>query len=248
MSPAGSNADTHDVPTTPPTRDAATLVVVDRSHPAPRLLMGRRRADHVFLPSKYVFPGGAIDPEDEATPFASDLDSEEAALLAMAAGASFAAAAGARALALAALRETFEETGFLIGRPAPETSATSEPSWRAQIAAGYRPDLARLRFVARAITPPGRPRRFDTRFFLVDALAIAGNLPRSDGELEDVGWYTFAEARVLDLPGITRIVLNDIGDHAETAGNPAPARAVPFYASGAQGFERVLLSRAGNLP
>ena len=80
--------------------------------------------------------------------------------------------ARARALALAAVRETFEEAGLLIGTPLGAGAAPKAPTWQDFFATGFRPALGRLTFFARAITPPGRPRRFDTRFFCVPAEAI----------------------------------------------------------------------------
>ena len=77
----------------------------------------------------------------------------------------------ARALALAAIRETYEETGLMLGAPAPGAPVREAPSappgpWAAFAKAQILPDLASIHFVARAITPPRRPKRFDTRFFV----------------------------------------------------------------------------------
>ena len=92
------------------------------------------------------------------------------------------------------------------------------------------PDLEALHLVARAITPPNRPRRFDTRFFAVDRRAVAGEAPgvvTADSELVEIVWVTFAEARALDLPRITSLVLADV--EAQVAGNLAPYLPIPFY-------------------
>src|ERR671912_2486752 len=45
-------------------KDAATLIIIDREGPGPKVLMGRRHAGHKFMPGKFVFPGGRIEPED----------------------------------------------------------------------------------------------------------------------------------------------------------------------------------------
>ena len=45
-------------------RDAATLIIVDSSSGEPKVLLGRRRMDMVFMPGRYVFPGGRVDPAD----------------------------------------------------------------------------------------------------------------------------------------------------------------------------------------
>ena len=102
-------------------RDAATLVIVDTARNEPRVLMGRRRADQVFLPGKYVFPGGRVDRGDGAVEAAHELkDGEIAKLLMDMKGR--ASVTRARALALAAVRETYEEAGIRVGRVAYHSS------------------------------------------------------------------------------------------------------------------------------
>src|SRR3977135_3838023 len=95
-------------------RDAATLILVDRSEAMPKVLLGRRHAGHKFLPGRFVFPGGRVEPSDGRMPVGAPLDpGVEARLLQRVRRPS---ATKARAFALAAIRETFEETGLLIGR------------------------------------------------------------------------------------------------------------------------------------
>ena len=106
----------------------------------------------------------------------------------------------ARALALAAVRETFEEAGLLIGVPLRTAMTSKAEGWRAFFAHGFQPALAGLKFIARAITPPGRPRRFDSRFFCVQADAIVHRVKIADGELSDLEWHSIAQARSLELP------------------------------------------------
>ena len=100
-------------------RHAATLIVLRRDGPKPRVLMGRRHGGHDFMPDKWVFPGGRIDRADFRAPFATDLRPEVAARLARTAP-----PVRVRALALAAVRETFEEVGLLLARPAPPRAGT----------------------------------------------------------------------------------------------------------------------------
>ena len=122
--------------------------------------------------------------------------------------------ARARALGLAAIRETFEEAGLSSAHPCRRAAPPVRkiPAWQDFFATGFRPALDRLTFFARAITPPGRPRRFDTRFFCVPADAIAHKITIQDGELSDLEWHSIAQARSLELPNITRVILEDLGE------------------------------------
>jgi 8-oxo-dGTP pyrophosphatase MutT (NUDIX family) len=198
-------------------RDAATLILIDRTQDEPRVLMGRRNGGHTFMPGKWVFPGGRIDRADFAAPFATDLRPEVAARLGKTAPPN-----RARALALAAVRETFEEVGLLLARPAP-TRPGSGP-WRAFLAQGALPDLGALDFVARAVTPPVSPRRFDARFFMAEAEGLLSPERQDDcGELDEIAWVNFEEALKLDLPSITRFVLREIPLRLADPSRPAPS-------------------------
>ncbi|MCL4765889.1 MAG: NUDIX hydrolase [Hyphomicrobiaceae bacterium] len=225
-------------------RDAATLIIVDRAAGAPRVLMGRRRMDQVFLPGKYVFPGGGVDASDRSVESADELRPAEIAklLIDMKGGPS---PTRARALGLAAIRETFEEAGLLIGAPAQGPATPIDvPGWSDFFACGYRPKLGALSLFARAITPPGRPRRYDTRFFCVTADEIGHRIETSDGELSGLHWLTIDEARSLDLPAITRVVLEDLTDHLKAAQRGTGPIPVPYYHHRKGTFRRELLSVA----
>lgn len=181
-------------------RDAATLIVHRRSRGGVEILMGRRHASHVFMPGYYVFPGGRVDPGDHRVRPATPLRPEVAEQLERTATPS-----RARALAAAAVRETFEETGLMLGQAA--ASGTPLPSgWEAFAKAGLAPAFDRLDYFFRAITPIGRPRRFNARFFMVEAIHLAGEMRCSD-ELEDVNWVP--TEHVADLPAspITHMAL-----------------------------------------
>ena len=107
-------------------------------------------------------------------------------------------------MALAAIRETYEETGILIGKAHRVDGPAKSPAWAPFLAQGIVPTLAPLRLVARAITPPGHNRRFDARFFAVFADAIAAEVDVPDHELQSPAWLSFDEARAHNLAGITR--------------------------------------------
>jgi 8-oxo-dGTP pyrophosphatase MutT (NUDIX family) len=184
--------------------------------------MGKRHASHAFMPNKFVFPGGRVDPADCRVEPINDLDPAVRDKL-MARMRGIATPARARGLAMAAVRETFEEVGIIIGRKVPEERpASRSPTWRAFLETGHRPDLSAMRLFARAITPPGRPRRFDTRFFIAEASA-AVNLDEpvraASEELLDPYWVTIDEARSLDLPWITGEILRRLD---ETLAAPRP--------------------------
>jgi 8-oxo-dGTP pyrophosphatase MutT (NUDIX family) len=116
---------------------------------------------------------------------------------------------------MAAVRETYEETGFILGQRPPQRPRSANPGWRAFFSTGYAPDLAPLRYFARAITPPGMARRFDARFFIASASALSNPdapLLLPAGELLDTRWLTLDETRHLDLPRITRRILDLVRD------------------------------------
>ncbi len=210
-------------------RDAATLIILDRSGKTPKILMGRRHPSHKFMPNKYVFPGGRVDPQDRRMAVAGILGADtEAKLLRRVQRPTI---ARARALGLAAIRETFEETGLLIGTR--ENGSAAQPPagpWADFAGHGVMPSLEPLHFLARAITPPRRPKRFDARFFVVEHTAICDQVAGVVGpnsELIDLLWVTLAETQDMELPVITRIVLDEL-DEALGAGLSV-RRPVPFY-------------------
>lgn len=198
-------------------KDAATLILFRGGPSRPEVLMGRRAPGHVFMASKWVFPGGRVDRSDFTAASTGALSQAAAARLE-----SEVPSARARALALAAVRETFEETGLMLARPAPSASVAGP--WREFRTVGALPDLSALTYVARAVTPPGRTRRFDARFFMADASALLTPEPTAgSGELDEIAWLPLAEARALDLPAITRMVLGEASERLDQ-----PDRIPPF--------------------
>ncbi len=214
-----------------PIRDAAALIVIDRSAGEARVLMGRRRPDQVFLPNVFVFPGGRVDDTDAGAPSADELLADESRLLALPREdhAESYDAAFVRGLALAAVRETFEETGLVLGRRAVAETHSVAPAWQAFVAHGVLPQLSTLRYFMRAITPKLRPRRYDTRFFLADADDIAVRTEATDEELSEIGWYDLPSLKSFEVPRMTRFVLDEL-ERLENAGLEAPAtRRLPFF-------------------
>lgn len=204
-------------------RDAATVIAIRDRDSAPAILMGQRGAEAAFMPNKFVFPGGAVDKADATVPLGGAIPEPCASRLLDDADADL-----RRALAAAAVRELWEETGLLLGRPG-TWDREPPPDWTRFAATGLVPDASALQFVFRALTPPGRPRRFDARFFLVDASHIAGDLDdftHACDELSHLQWIPLAEARRFDLPFITEVVLAEV---AKRLHDPEPPASVPFF-------------------
>lgn len=202
-------------------RDAATLVLVRDGAGGPEALMGRRPRRQAFMPGHYVFPGGGVEPCDRWVRPATALRPAVAARLARGA-----TPARARALAAAAVRETFEETGLMLARRVPPDARPVRPEWRAFHAVGLAPAFDRLDYVYRAVTPPGLPRRFNARFFLARAADAAGTLG-GNGELLDLRWVPLADSVGLPLPYITEVVLEEVEHLLATPPDPDVDRPVP---------------------
>jgi 8-oxo-dGTP pyrophosphatase MutT (NUDIX family) len=220
-------------------KDAATLILIDRSAPVPKVLLGKRHARHKFMPGKFVFPGGGVDPSDKRMPVATPLDPHAQARLMQ--RFHHGSPVRARALALAAIRETFEETGLLLGVRS-EAANVPEGPWTAFAREKVLPDLRALHFVGRAITPPGRPRRFDARFFTMDASAVAHRIEGvtgPDAELVELIWMPLSDAKQLDMPAVTGVMLEELDVRiAQGMRHDLP---VPFYRMIRRTFLRELL-------
>ena len=204
-------------------RNASTVIVIRDRHENHRILMGQRGAKAVFMPNKFVFPGGALDLGDAHIALASALPDTCYNRLAEDADAAL-----AHALAVAGIRELWEETGLILGQKG-EWQGTPPEDWVTFAQRGYIPHAAPMQFVFRALTPPGRPRRFDARFFLVDAEDIATDLDDFDAacdELSHLQWIKLSDARSFDMPFITEVVLAEVEARAKELGPPA---SVPFF-------------------
>ncbi len=223
-------------------KDSATLIMVRQDGRKPRVLMGKRHAKSTFMPNIFVFPGGRVDKADSRVMPANQLDPavEEKLLVKMRGHPS---TGRARALAMAAIRETFEETGLIIGAEAEGRRTSAHQDWAEFLGTGLKPQLAPMRYIARAITPPGRVRRFDSRFFAVDAGHVA-NLDDpavSTDELIETHWLTFPETQELDLAWITRQVLMRLEAQLQSREGLLPGGPVTFqYQHGKKWYEETL--------
>ena len=218
-------------------RNAATVIVLRDRHDDPSILMGQRGAKAAFMPNKFVFPGGALDPADTDVPLATPLP--EVCHNRLADNSPDGLQHG---LAAAAIRELWEETGLVLGTPG-DWPTPPPQDWQSFAATGHRPSASGLQFVFRAVTPPGRPRRFDARFFLVDANQIQGDLDdftHASDELSHLQWVKLSKARSFDLPFITEIVLAEIEGRVR---DTTPPDSVPFYRNNDE--ERLFLRLKG---
>ena len=210
-------------------RDAATLILVDRSGAIPKVLVGKRHDKVVFMPGKFVFPGGRVDKDDYRVPCAAPITAELEANLAK--GSPKTPASRAKSLAIAAIREACEETGLCLGRKSNDTTPTLEGAWKPFAEAGLLPDPSGLFLIARAITPPGRVRRFDTRFFTADASTIAHRVEgviHAEAELVELVWVEIGSKPLADLHPMTKNVLNVLEKRLATGPLSHDAE-VPFF-------------------
>jgi 8-oxo-dGTP pyrophosphatase MutT (NUDIX family) len=221
--------------------NAATLVVIDRSGPETLVLMGKRNQSLKFMPGAMVFPGGRVDREDGSVDAADELHSAVAAKI-MTNMRGRPSTRGTRALALAAIREVAEETGILVGRNG--MPADRFGIWQAFAGQAVQPSLSPLRLLARAITPPGPPRRFDTWFFLTDTSAI-GHTPEQgfmpSGELESLQWLGLREAIGGETREITRVILAELMNRLDRDPLLDPDYPVPFYRAVNRRFVKSLM-------
>ncbi|WP_068112918.1 NUDIX hydrolase [Tropicimonas marinistellae] len=197
-------------------RDASTVILWRAGGVEPEVLMGQRGSSAAFMPDKFVFPGGAIDDADAEVALAGHPDETCLRRLALEGDPT-----RVTALLAGAVREVWEETGLVLGRSQPWQAPS--PDWDSFAATGHAPSAEAFSFVFRAITPPGRSRRFDARFFLVPATAVRGDaedFTHACDELRHLQWIPLSDARRFDLPFITEVVLAELDPLIRGGGAP----------------------------
>src|ERR1700755_3590374 len=197
--------------------DAATLILIDRSGPIPKVLVGKRHDKVVFMPGKFVFPGGRVDKTDNRVPVAAPISKELEANLMK--GSPKTPPSRARSLAIAAIREACEETGLCLGRKSDGGAPKLDGVWKPFSEEGLLPDPSSLFLIARAITPPGRVRRFDTRFFSAEASAITHRVPNvihADAELVELVWVEIGSEPLAAAHNMTKAVLHQLDKRLAT--------------------------------
>ena len=204
-------------------RHAASLVLLRGATEDPEVLLGRRPMTARFMPGVYVFPGGALERGDHAVAAALDLRPDVHVRLSRHGG-----PRRARALPWTAIRETWEETGVMVGRPGDFAPRRHNPATDAFLEAGLVPAPDALDYIARAVTPTHSPIRFDTRFFIADGAAVGGRLVETH-ELEDIGWHRLKRViEAMKIMGVTRFVLEEALRNWRLRPPPDADRPIPF--------------------
>ncbi len=187
-----------------PVRPAATVMLID-DRPDLQVYMMERHANTVFAGGMWVFPGGAVDHQDDPGYFADFAthrsDADASTLMGL--------SDGGLAYFMAAIRETFEEAGILLAlnaqteRPLKldDSNQARFQTYRDQLNAGeldlkdilrtesLLADVGQMHYIARWITPFGSPRRFDARFFI--SMIPSEQIPAHDnGELVNSIWLS----------------------------------------------------------
>ncbi len=196
-------------------KDSACLIILRNNMGKTQMLMGKRHPNHVFMPNVYVFPGGKVDLADCKLKTSQQISykTQQQLLSSMKGRASIARANG---LVLAAIRETFEETGYVIGQAVKSPPKTKAASWRDFYNTGHIPYVEKCKFIARAITPPQNIRRYDTRFFAIWQHDIPnGMLQEGQGsdELEELLWVDVHDIGSINMHVITTMIVNELKKH-----------------------------------
>ena len=235
---APDNVDTPVIPVTPvtpATRNAASLLLLRDAQDSGQvevLMLRRAERDGDLRSGAAVFPGGVLDARDRDA-HAHCLGPDDAAASSL-----LGLAQGGLDYLVAAVRETFEEVGLLLADRMPADAELQR--WRGRLQSGeasiaefccahaVRLDLRGLAYHSHWLTPPGMPKRFDTRFFL--ALAPAGQTAVADhGEALELMWLTpqaaLAPERGLKLLPVTRRTLQDLARFGQAADALAEAAA-----------------------
>jgi len=209
-------------------RPAATILLLRQAAATPEVFMLERTSKAAFLPGAFVFPGGALDPDDAGERAARRVRGLDDAR----ASARLGLSSGGLAYWVAAARECFEESGILLawderGDPVDPHRAASLEHLREPLNAGtllFSDFLERenlfvpaqeIAYYSHWITAPGRPRRFSTRFFV--ACAPEGQLGAHDrSETVHSAWVSPREAlergqrKEIELIFPTRSTLTDL--------------------------------------
>jgi len=196
----------------PRPRLASTIVLYRGTKSNPKILMGQRARGHDFMPSVYVFPGGRVDRADSFAPYTGQMMPRTHRILSQHYNPS-----RARAIILAAIRETFEETGLCLSQKTDSPIKNiNHASWDTMRNHQQLADINDIEIFGRAVTPPYRHKRFDTWFLLrhVDETTLSGQMVDS-AELLNLGWYSLDEIGALKTARATDMMLLVLKDFFE---------------------------------
>lgn len=230
-------------------RPAATVLTLRDTPNGYEILMVRRNVRSEFMGGVFVFPGGALDEDDYAVPVFG-LDDEHASLR-------LGLAQGGLGYHVAALRELFEEAGLLVvcdeqgagvlyddaaqrGRlDAYRAALNANETTLSEVlrAEGVRLDLGRIEYLAHWITPIGPPRRYDTRFFVVQA-PEGQRASHDQGETTDLRWLRPSDALIAHERGEIEMVMPTIRN-LQAIAQYSSAQDVLAFASAQEGIEAV---------
>lgn len=225
-----------------PIKPAATVILVRPAQSTTggeraegiEIFMLRRTSKAAFAGGMYVFPGGRVDPEDHFNKYAQVCTGPSQAQLLQA------KALGSDHLGfwVAGIRESFEEAGLLLAYDtngdylsfADSASAARYAAMREPLHSGelslydlcaaehLRLAVDRIHYYNRVVTPAGRPRRFDTRFFIAEA-PVGQTGVHDDIETVDSVWISPQdalakfEAGEFGLMRITQMQLGEMAQH-----------------------------------
>tara|TARA_B100000575_G_scaffold288803_1_gene289443 strand:- start:676 stop:1377 length:702 start_codon:yes stop_codon:yes gene_type:complete len=188
-------------------RDASSLIIIKENSKGTFVLMGRRPASSKFMPNVYVFPGGAVEKQDSII---SKLYKKKIKLSNKIVKSKN--SLQTKAIMTAAIRETAEETGlFLVSKVKENITNTSfqRNIWKEFSRKKELPNLEKLLFFGRAITPSFLKIRFHARFFIADYYDFTGKI-RSCNELEDVGWINLKDKKDIKIADVTEFLLDQL--------------------------------------
>ena len=192
----------------PRPRNAASLVLLKRSGKDVQVLLGKRSNKTRFMPGAWVFPGGVVDKADYTISINTSLNKNIIKKLAVSNN-----IVTANALAIASIRETVEETGLILGKKSKNVSTVNFEEDNNGIAImsklGLEPDLTKLFYLGRAITPTFSPIRFHARFFIADAKHLTGKI-KTTNELVEIEWISLKSAKKLPMADVTEFMINEL--------------------------------------
>ena len=192
----------------PKPRDASSLVLLKNSGKIVKVLLGKRSDKTRFMPGAWVFPGGVVDKTDHTISINTYLNKKIIKRLAVSNN-----ARTAKALAVASIRETVEETGLILGKKCENTTKVDYGEDNNGISImsklGLEPDLSKLFYLGRAITPTFSPIRFHARFFVADAKHLTGKI-QTTNELVEIEWVSLEKATKLPMADVTEFMINEL--------------------------------------